>query len=60
MKPNEIIDGLSKEDQKIINEILTHEKNYLHHNELKANSRTEREIVAKVVDIIDVAVNNDN
>lgn len=59
MKPNEIINSLSPEDQGLLNSILSIEKSRLHIHEVKKNSRTEKEIVSEIVSVIDKVVKDD-
>lgn len=58
LKPNDIIGALSDEDQKLLNSILIIEKRRLHIENIKSNSRDEKEIVKEIVDAIDKAVGN--
>ena len=60
LKPNEIINSLSEEDQHLLNEVLGVEKRHLHIQEIKKNSRSEKEIVLEIVKIIDKAISDDN
>lgn len=60
LKPNDIIGSLSKDDQKLLNSILSIEKKRLHIREIKSNTRNEKEIVAEIVATIDKAVENEN
>ena len=60
LKPGEIIGSLSKEDQELLNDVLSVEKRRLHITEIKANSRDEKEIVSEIVKIIDKAISDDN
>lgn len=60
LKPNDIIGSLSKDDQKLLNSILSIEKKRLHIREIKSNTRNEKEIVSEIVAAVDKAVENEN
>ena len=60
LKPNDIIGSLSKDDQKLLNSILSIEKRRLHIREIKSNTRNEKEIVSEIVAAVDKAVENEN
>ena len=49
LKPKEIIDALSKEDQGLVNNILMLEKRKLHHSEINPNSKEEKEIITEII-----------
>jgi len=55
-KPDEVLKKLSTEDQKLLNDILGVEKRYLHIQDIKSNSREEKEVVNELVKIINKAV----
>jgi len=59
-KPGEIIKALAKEDQQLLNKVLGAEKKHLHIEEIKNNSRVEKDIVAEITKFIDEAVRDDN
>ena len=58
--PNQIIQKLSKEDQKLLNKILAIEKKSLHIQKINANSRDEKEIVKEIVDAINGVLTDAN
>jgi hypothetical protein len=58
--PNQIIQKLSKEDQKLLNKILAVEKKSLHVQKINANSRDEKEIVKEIVNAIDGVLTDAN
>lgn len=58
--PGEIIKSLSTEDQKLLNKILGIEKQHLHVEEIKNNSRVEKDIVLEITSCIDEAVTDDH
>ena len=60
LKPNDIIGSLSKDDQKLLNSILSIEKKRLHIREIKSNTRNEKEIVSEIIAAVDKAVENEN
>ena len=60
MKPGDIVKSLSKDDEALLGEVLRVEKRNLHIQEIKKNSRNEKEIVAEIVAIINKAVGDDN
>jgi len=60
IKPGDIVNSLSKEDQSLLNKVLDVEKRYLHIQEIKKNSRNEKEIVSEIVAVIDKVVGDDN
>ena len=57
-KPNEVLNELSKEDRNLLSDILGVEKRYLHIQEIKNNSREEKEVVSELEKIINKAVPN--
>jgi len=58
--PNQIIQKLSKEDQKLLNKILAVEKKSLHIQKINSNSRDEKEIVKEIVNAIDGVITDAN
>ncbi len=60
LKPKEIIDALSKEDQGLVNNILMLEKRKLHHSEINPNSKEEKEIITEIIGFINRAVKDVN
>jgi len=60
MKPAELMNSLSVEDQKILNGVLAVEKRYLVHQDLKAGSSVDKDIVSAITNIIDKVVTCDN
>ena len=58
--PNQIIQTLSKEDQKLLNKILAVEKKSLHIQKINSNSRDEKEIVKEIVNAIDGVITDAN
>ena len=60
LNPSDIVKGLSKKDQALLNAILQIEKQHLHFQEIKTNSRVEKEIVGEIVKLFDKAVSDDN
>ena len=59
IKPGDIIKSLSPEDQQLLNKILGTEKKHLHIEEIKTNSRVEKDIVLEITKFIDEAVTDD-
>jgi len=59
IKPGDIIKSLSPEDQQLLNKILGAEKQHLHIEEIKTNSRVEKDIVLEITKFIDEAVTDD-
>lgn len=59
-KPNEVINQLQKKDQILLGRILQVEKNHLHIRDLKASSRTEKEIISAIIKEVDEAVKDEN
>lgn len=55
-KPSDIISSLTRDDQKLLNDVLSVEKRRLHIPEIKSNSRDEKEIVSEIKVLIDKAV----
>jgi len=60
IKPNEIIEKLSKEDQLLLSRILQVEKNRLHIRDLKPSSRNEKEIIEAIINEVDQVVKDEN
>ena len=60
IKPGDIVSKLTKNDQKLLNDILGVEKRRLHIQEIKNNSKTEKEILTEITAIIDRACSDDN
>ena len=50
--PAQIVGALSAKDKAILDGILKVEKKYLHHKEIKANSRIERDILDELAHIL--------
>jgi len=59
-KPNDVINQLQKEDQILLGRILKVEENHLHLRDLKASSRTEKEIISAIMKEVDEAVKDEN
>ena len=59
-KPNEVIELLTGDDKKLLNEVLAIEKKRLHIREIKNNTRNEKEIVSEIVSLINKAVGDEN
>lgn len=59
-KPDEVLKELSPLDQKLLNDILGVEKRYLHIQEIKNNSREEKEVVSDLEKIINKALPNED
>ena len=51
---------LSGEDQKLLSQILGIEKNNLHHPEIKAGSRIEKDIISDIMNAIEKAVESED
>lgn len=60
LKPNEIIGSLTKNDQKLLNDVLGVEKRRLHIQEIKRNTRIEKEIVSDIISIVNKAISDDH
>ncbi len=58
--PGEIIKTLSTGDQQLLNKILGIEKQHLHVEEIKKNSRVEKDVVLEIIKCIDEAVTDDH
>jgi len=58
VKPNDIIQSLSKSEQRVLNAVLEIEKRNLHIDEIKRNSRTEKEIISNIINVINKAVDD--
>lgn len=58
--PKELMDALSPDDKKLLNEILTIERNSLHEVKIKANSKIEKDLVKQITIVIDRAVPDEN
>ena len=56
--PDQIMKKLDEGDRGILNKILIVERGKMHVQNIKANSRDEKEIVKDIVKIIDEAVKN--
>lgn len=60
LKPKEIFGSLSKDNQKLLNDVLGVEKRRLHILEIKQNTKNEKEIISEILAIIDRTVTDDN
>jgi hypothetical protein len=58
--PSQIIESLSKEEQSLLNKVLSIEKAQLHIPIIRPNSREEKEIVASLMRLIDEEVKDAN
>lgn len=58
--PSQIINKLDKRDQDLLNSILSVEKSKMHVQNIKTNSRDEKDLVKAIVKIIDEAVTDAN
>jgi hypothetical protein len=56
----EIIDSLSKEEQQILQNVMTLEQTNLYIKDLKQNRSKEKETIENVVKLIEKAVRNEN
>jgi hypothetical protein len=58
MKPSDVIKVLSTQDRVLLNKILNEERDVLHHEVI--SNRVEKDIVNKIIKLIDRDISDDN